>query len=239
MQRAAQDYVKKCDQCQRYTPNIHQPRGILNPLLSPCPFAHWGLDIVVPFLRAAGNRRWLIVRTNYFIKWVETEPLSNIKDANAKRFVWRSIVTRFGIPHTLISDNRLQFDSKAYRRYCGKLGFRNRYSTPTYPQGNGQAEVVNKVIVNGLKKRLDEAKGRWVDELPHVLWTYHTTPWRSTGETPFSMTYASEVDILLKTGFPTLRISQFNIEENNSLLSASLDLVDKRREVVMVQMAHY
>ena len=53
------------------------------------------------------------------------------------------------------------------------------------------------------------------------------------------MTYASEVDILLKTGFPTLRISQFNIEENNSLLSVSLDLVDKRREVVMVQMAHY
>ncbi|XP_050280404.1 uncharacterized protein LOC126721416 [Quercus robur] len=33
------------------------------------------------------------------------------------------------------------------------------YSTPAYPQGNGQAEAVNKVIVNGLKKRLDDAKG--------------------------------------------------------------------------------
>ena len=133
MQRAAQDYVKKCNQCQKYTPNIHQPRGVLNPFSSPCPFAHWGLDIVGPFLRAAGNRRWLLVRTDYFTKWVETEPLSNIKDANAKRFVWRNIVIRFGIPHTLISDNRLQFDSKAYRRYCGELGIRNRYSTPAYP----------------------------------------------------------------------------------------------------------
>ena len=38
-----------------------------------------------------------------------------------------------------------------------------------YPQGNGQAKVVNKVIVNGLKKRLDDAKGRWVEELSHVL----------------------------------------------------------------------
>ena len=36
----------------------------------------------------------------------------------------------------------------------------NRYSTPAYPQGNGQSEVVNKVIVNGLKKRLDDAKGK-------------------------------------------------------------------------------
>ena len=43
------------------------------------------------------------------------------------------------------------------------------YSTPAYPQGNGQAEAVNKVIVNGLKKRLDDAKGRWVEELPHVF----------------------------------------------------------------------
>ena len=74
-------------------------------------------------------------------------------------------------------------------------------------QGNGQAKVVNKVIVNGLKKRLDEAKGKWVDELPYVLWMYRTTPQRSTGETPFSMTYGSEAVIPLKTGFLTLRTS--------------------------------
>ena len=91
----------------------------------------------------------------------------------------------------LISDNGLQFDSKMFRRYCGKLGITNRYSTLTYPQGNGQAEAVNKVIVSELKKRLDDAKGKWGEELPHVLWTYRTTPRRSTGETPFSMTYGA------------------------------------------------
>ena len=35
MQKKAQEYVKKCDQCQRFAPNIHQPGGILNPLFSP------------------------------------------------------------------------------------------------------------------------------------------------------------------------------------------------------------
>ena len=69
----------------------------------------------------------------------------------------------------LISDNGLQFDSKMFRRNCGELGITNRYSTPTYPQGNGQAEAINKVIVNGLKKRLDDAKDKWVEELPYVL----------------------------------------------------------------------
>ena len=113
-----------------------------------------------------GNKRFLLVSTDYFTKWVEAKPLANIRDIDAKKFIWKNIVTRFGVPHTLISDNRLQFDSKAFRRYCSELGIVNRYSTPAYPQGNGQAEAVNKVIVNELKKRLNDAKGRWVEELP-------------------------------------------------------------------------
>ena len=56
MQKEVQEYVKKCDQCQRFAPNIHQPRGVLNPLSSPWPFAQWGLDIVGPFPKAVGNK---------------------------------------------------------------------------------------------------------------------------------------------------------------------------------------
>ena len=97
---------------------------------------------------------------DYFTKWVEAEPLANIKDVNAKKFVWKNIVTRFEVPITLISDNDLQFDGKSFRRYYCDLGITNMYSTPTYPQGNAQAEAVNKVIMNGLKKRLDDAKGK-------------------------------------------------------------------------------
>ena len=101
-----------------------------------------------------------MVGTNYFTKWVEAEILENIRDADANKFIWKNIVSRFGIPHTLISNNGLQFDSKAFRRYCCDLGITNRYFTSAYPQGNGQVETVNKVIVNGLKKRLDDAKGK-------------------------------------------------------------------------------
>ena len=186
-----------------------------------------------------GNKRFLLVGTDYFTKWVEVESLANIRDVDAKKFVWKNIVTRFGVPHTLISDNGLQFDSKAFKRYCSELGIVNKYSTLAYPQGNGQAEAVNKVIVNGLKKRLDDAKGRWVEELPHVLWTYHTTPRRSTGETPFSMTYGAETVIPLETNFPTLKTSTFCPNANNGLLEKSLDLIEEKRERAMIQLAYY
>ena len=129
--------MKKCDQCQRFAPNIHQLGGVLNPLSNPWPFAQWGLDIVGSFPKVAGNKRYLLVGTDYFTKWVEAEPLVNIKDVDVKRFIWKNIVTQFGIPHTLISNNGLQFDSKAFRRYCCDLRIKNIYSTSAYPQGNG------------------------------------------------------------------------------------------------------
>ena len=98
------------------------------------------------------------------------------------------------------------------------MGITNKYSTPAYPQGNRQAEAINKVIVNGIKKMLDDAKGKWVEELPHILWTYRTTHRRSTGETLFSMTYGAEAVIPLETGFPTLKTSLFNLNSNDNLL---------------------
>ena len=107
-----------------------------------------------------GNRKYLLVGTDYFTKWVEAEPLANIRDVDAKRFIWKNIVTRFRVPRVLISNNGLQFDNKIFRSYYGELGITNRYSTPAYSQGNEQAEAVNKVIVNGLKKKLDDAKGK-------------------------------------------------------------------------------
>ena len=54
-------------------------------------------------------------------------------------------------------------------------------------------------MANGLKKRLDNAMGKWVEELLHVLWTYETTPHKLTGETLFSTTYGAEAVIPLKT----------------------------------------
>ena len=75
--------------------------------------------------------------------------------------------------------------------------------------------------------------------MPHVLWTYLTTPHKSTGETPFSMTYGAETVIPLETSFPTLKTSLFSPSSNNNLLERSLDLIEERRESAMVQLAYY
>ena len=78
-----------------------------------------------------------------------------------------------------------------------------------------------------------------MEELPHIIRTYQTTLRGSTREIPFSTTYGVEVVIYLETGFLTLRTSLFAPDSNDNLLEKSLDLVEERRENVMVQLAHY
>ena len=120
MQKEAQEYVEKCDQCQWFVPNIHQLGGILNPLFSPWPFAQWGLNIVGPFPKAMGNKKYLLVNTNYFTKWVE---------AKHRYSIWGSSCAHLG--------QRPSVRQKTFGSYCGELGITNRYSTPVYPQGDG------------------------------------------------------------------------------------------------------
>ena len=79
----------------------------------------------------------MLVAVDYFTKWSEAEALANIRDVDVKKFIWKNIVIRFGVSDSLISDNGLQFDSKAFRTFCSDLGIKNKYSTPAYPQSNG------------------------------------------------------------------------------------------------------
>ena len=146
---------------------------------------------------------------DYFTKWAEAEALANIWDVNVKKFMWKNIVTRFGVPDSHISDNRLQFDNRAFREFCNELGIKNKYFSPAYPQSNGQAEATNKTIVNGLNKKLDGAKGRWAEELPNVLWAYRKTPRRSTRETSFSLTYGAKAVILAEINLCSARVAEF------------------------------
>jgi hypothetical protein len=155
MQADALKYVQECDKCQRFARMIHQPTRELNPLSSPWPFAQWEIgNIVGPLPRAPGNKRFLIVAIDYFTKWVEAEPLSNIRDVDAKQFLWKNIITRFGIPWAAISDNGTQFESRLFKGFCSDLGIKNFFSSLGYPQSNGQAEVSNKVILKWDEKKV-------------------------------------------------------------------------------------
>ena len=107
MRQDAENYVKMCDQCQRYALIPRMPFEFLNLVMSLWSFALWGMDIVSPLPVTIAHKKFLLIAIDYFDKWVEVEAYASIKDKNVSKFFWKNIVCRFGIPQAIIVNNEL------------------------------------------------------------------------------------------------------------------------------------
>ncbi|XP_024195581.1 uncharacterized protein LOC112198681 [Rosa chinensis] len=102
------------------------------------------------------HHKFIIVATDYFTKWVETEPLKEASGPTIRQFIFRNILCRFGIPEVLMSDRGAAFMGGLVEELVNDFGIQFIHSTPYYAQSNGQAEASNKTIITLLKKMLVE-----------------------------------------------------------------------------------
>ena len=85
--------------------------------------------------------------------------------------------------------------------------------------------------MQGLKRRLDEKRKNWVEELNNIIWAYRMTPRASTGETLFRLMYGTDVVIPVEIGSSSYRVSEeIDPEVNNLNTRIYLDLLEERRE---------
>ncbi|GFZ01032.1 hypothetical protein Acr_14g0006670 [Actinidia rufa] len=239
IERDAAAYIKKCDKCQRFTPVSRLPHTEMVPMSSPWPFAQWGIDILGPLPQAPLQRKFLIVAIDYFTKWIEAQPLAKITEKNTRDFVWKHLVCRFGVPKVIISDNARQFDNDRFRLFCSDLAISHHFSSPSHPQANEQVEVTNRTVLRNLKARLERSKSEWAENLPSILWAYHTTSRIPTGETPYSMVFGTESVIPVEIGMPSFKVSTFDKETNKAELRLNLDLLEERRESAELRQTAY
>jgi len=134
------------------------PPADLTSLVSPWPFAWWGIDLLGPFPKAAGQLKYLVVAIDYSTKWIEAEPLAKITAKNVLCFFKRNILARFGVPALVISDNGTQFTDQRFQDYLRNIGIKQSFTSVEHPQANGHAEAANRVILRGIHRRLEMAK---------------------------------------------------------------------------------
>jgi hypothetical protein len=150
--------------------------------------------------------------------------------------LWRSIVCQFRIPHAFVTDNGTQFDCKQFREWCSELQIRNYYSSILCLKANGQVEATNKTLMRMLKKMLQQKKWAWVEYVPKVLWSYHTTTRTLTGDTCFSFTYGTEVVIPVEVGSPSFKVASYNPGLNDEGINLNLDLLQEKKEEMMIRL---
>ena len=99
--------------------------------------------------------------------------------------------------------------------------------------------MTNRTLFKIIKTRLDDAKGAWPEELPNVLWAYRTTARTPTGETPFKLTYGTEVVIPVEVGVTSTKRAAFSEEGNDNKLRLNLDCLDEVRDEASSRMTKY
>jgi transposase InsO family protein len=171
------------------------------------------------------------------------EAVRAIPAGSAVKFI-KGIVSRFGVPNRIITDNGSQFTSNLFRTYCANLGTQICYASVAHPQSNGQAEHANAEVLRGLKtrtfKKKLEACGRgWMDELQSVLWSIRTTATKPTRETPFFLVYGAEAVLPHEVKHHSLWVLAFDEVRQDALRGEDLVLGEERRRQASLRAVRY
>ena len=137
-----------------------------------------------PLKGGSHKKKYLLVMVDKFTKWREAKPVKTAESGPVIDFI-SGVEHRYGVPHSIITDNGSNFTADEVKTWCGNMGIKLDYASVYHPQTNGQVERANVLIMSGIKPRLvrslKESDTHWVEELDSVLWGLRTTPNRTTG----------------------------------------------------------
>jgi transposase InsO family protein len=198
--------------------------------------------MVGPFKRATGGFTHLFVAVDKFSKWIEAKPVVTITADKARDF-FINIVHWFGVPNQIITDNGTQFTNSVFKDFCEDFGIKICYASVAHPMSNGQIERANGMVLQGIKAqvfdRLRPYTGKWVDQLPSILWSLCTTPSRATGQSPFFLVYGVEAMLPSEVEFESLRFRNFKEERYGEDRVDDLNQLEEAREAALIQSARY
>jgi hypothetical protein len=198
--------------------------------------------MVGPFKKATGGFTHLFVAVDKFAKWIEAKPIVTITADKARDF-FINIVHRFGVPNRIITDNGTQFTGGVFQDFCEDFGIKICYASAAHPMSNGKVERANGMVLQGIKARVFDRlrpyAGKWVDQLPSVLWSLHTTPSRATGQSPFYLVYGAEAMLRSEVEFESLRFRNFKQERYGEDRVVDLNRLEEARKAALIQSALY
>nr|GEZ31168.1 reverse transcriptase domain-containing protein [Tanacetum cinerariifolium] len=105
------------------------------------------------------------------------------------RIYLKEVVTRHGIPVSIISDRDPRFASNFWRSLQNALGTRLDMSTAYHPETDGQSERTIQTLEDMLRAcAIDFGKG-WVNHIPLVEFSYNNSYHASIKAAPFEALY--------------------------------------------------
>ena len=135
-----------------------------------------------------GNK-YIICLTDILSKFVITKAVHDNTAQTAVHFLEKDIVTKFGTPRCIITDNKTHFTSTMMNKLIKQIGATHLYTTPYHPQTNGQIEGYNSTMDAKIAVLSSSCKTDWDNQLSFVTFNYNASIHSSTKQVPFEMMY--------------------------------------------------
>ena len=186
----AQKFVNTCNTCmkaKRAIRNTTIPMTLHTP--APFIFSEWNLDAIGPLPETPEGNKYIQVAIDRFSRFCVAYPTADLTaHRTAYEFV-KNVVCQHGVPGSIQTDNGTSYTGKEFKVMCQKYDIKHKTSSPYRPQSNGLVERNNKTIGNALRSYCIGNQETWDLYLPSIVFSMNNTENRSTGYSPFFLTY--------------------------------------------------
>jgi hypothetical protein len=163
------------------------------------------IDILGPLPITSRGNKYALVVTDYFSKWPEVFAIPNQEASTVADILVESIVSRFGVPQELHTDQGRNFESALIAGICKRLGIHKTRTTPYRPQSDGQTERFNRTLTDALSKICSKQE-EWDLFVPLVCMYYRAINHSSTGVSPALLMLGRQIRLPIDVAFPNTEI---------------------------------
>jgi hypothetical protein len=117
MKNDAVKLVSTCKVGQRFSHKTKAPPQPVQLIAPAWPLQRWGIGIIGKLTPSQGNYTFTVIRVEYFTKWIEAKPLTNVSSTTIKKFFCQNIICRYGVPRHITVDNVKYFNNAMLKEY--------------------------------------------------------------------------------------------------------------------------
>ncbi|KAK3093316.1 hypothetical protein FSP39_013979 [Pinctada imbricata] len=193
MQSDVRLYVNGCEFCTKRKGENKTKRAPMKLVQTGYPMERIAIDILGELPLTESGNKYILVISDYFTKWTESFPMPNMEARTVAKTLVEQVVTRFGVPAAIHSDQGSQFESNLFQEMCMLLRINKTHTTPYHPQSDGMVERFNRTLTAMLSAFVNENHTDWDEQLQYVMMAYRSSEHETTGLTPNFLMLGREI----------------------------------------------
>ena len=180
-------WARECLSCQQAKVQRHVVPSIGEFTVPAKRFQHWNVDLVT--MPESNGFKYLFTAVDRLSRWPVAVPLCDITAESVIDAFAYGIVSSFGVPESITTDNGSQFTSAMWKQLMQVWGIRSHYTTPYHPEANGLVERFHRRLKESLNAIATEEPQNWFWRLPCSLLAIRTTLKPDLGACPADLVF--------------------------------------------------